>query len=633
MVMRTLGVTILLVLTSVTLGLRLVEAQIAKDGEDSWTWFFEPAPKTQTLKKTPNYLLTSPIQFAPAESGGGAIFNGVDDGFLLFPSDPREVVLFSRSTLSISAWVAVERTQRWGGIFSWVQDNGEAEKGFVLGFDETVFTFGLASEGADDGDGKITYLKGKTPIVSGRWHHVVATYDGKEMRLYVDGKLESQSSEQSGPVLYAEDAPAVLGAYRDSNENHPLDGRLREVSFSAKVLDSEAVADAFAANAKRTQLEPWTDLEFGFLVDPYLTWPTRDGVSILFETTFASTAEVHIRRDDQPAEEAEKQRLEKSTSLHELRVRGLRPDQKYFYQVKATAKNGKAVESPLLSFRTAASPDQAYTFVVVGDTQTNGEVAKRVSDLAYMHRPNFVVHAGDLVDSGRAKSDWTDTFFPSMQPLISRSPLMPVLGNHEQDAPHYYRYMSLPEPERWYTFSYGNADFFMIDGNRSLADQSAQLKWLEQALVASKSTWKFAVLHQPPYTSDSDDYGKTVETHSTRGDMNVRNIVERLERYGVDICFSGHVHDYERTFPIRDGRVTPYEEGGVIYVTAAGGGGSLEDFDPANTWFGHKKARYHHLVYVGIHGKHLEFQAIDEQGRLFDLLTLEKRPSLPKSSR
>ena len=63
-----------------------------------------------------------------------------------------------------------------------------------------------------------------------------------------------------------------------------------------------------------------------------------------------------------------------------------------------------------------------------------------------------------------------------------------------------------------------------------------------------------------------------------------------------------------------------------IQPSCTGAGGSLEDFDPTNTWFGHKKARYHHLVYVGIHGDQLEFQAIDQHGKLFDTLTLTKRP-------
>ena len=397
-------------------------------------------------------------------------------------------------------------------------------------------------------------------------------------------------------------------------------------AWTPKCWTPEQIRTDFEERAQITDLPVWTDLEFGFLVEPFLTWPTTDAVSVLFETTFPSTAEVRYRRDDAAPETATSIRLEEATGLHELRLTGLDSDQKYFYQVFASGPDGESVESPLLSFRTAASEGKAFTFVVIGDTQTYGDVAKRVSDLAWMHRPNLVVHAGDLVDAGTNKRDWTDVFFPSMQPLIGRVPLMPVLGNHEQDADHYYRYMSLPEPERWYSFRYGDAEFFMIDGNRSLADQSAQLNWLEGALASSTALWRFAVLHQPPYTSDSNDYGDTAFESSFRGDPNVRNIVGLLEQYGVDICFSGHVHDYERTFPIRDGEVTAYEDGGVIYVTAAGGGGPLEDFDATNTWFGHKKARYHHLVYVGIHGRNLEFQAVDQYGQLFDVLTLRKRP-------
>ena len=62
-----------------------------------------------------------------------------------------------------------------------------------------------------------------------------------------------------------------------------------------------------------------------------------------------------------------------------------------------------------------------------------------------------------------------------------------------------------------------------------------------------------------------------------------------------------------------------------VPITVAGGGGSLEDFDPANTPFGHKKARYHHLAYIAVNGDYLEFQAIDEHGRLFDVFSLYKR--------
>lgn len=593
-----------------------------------WAWEFVPGREASgfsTSPNTPALQFTASPQFAPKENGAGLIFNGDAEVLTLAARAGDILEDLPQDALTVSAWVAIERPQRWGGILSCIQDNGEYEKGFVLGYDEQVFTFGLATTGTDDGDGRMSYFRGQTPYTPGAWHHVAASFDGKTTRIFVDGQLDFESTLQHGQVLYDAEAPVVVGAYRDENESYPLDGRLRSLSLESQAATPAQVQASARAGASIRGSEPWTDMEFGFLVEPYLTWPRLDGVSILFESTFPSEASISLWRDDAEGGVEVEYENESVQGLHEFVVDGLEANQKYFYQAKIIGLEGETVESEVLSFRTAATRDHAYTFAVIGDTQTQGEVAKRVSDLAFMHRPNFVVHAGDLVDTGSVKRDWTDTFFPSMQPLLGRAPMIPVLGNHEQDAKLYYDYMSLPDPERWYSTVYGNAEFFMIDGNRSLADQSAQLKWLESALKSSRAMWRFAVLHQPPYTSDSNDYGDTLKEASTRGDMNVRNIVALLEKYDVDVCFSGHVHDYERTFPIRDGKVTPYEEGGVIYITAAGGGGHLEDFDPANTWFGHKKARYHHFVYVAIHGDQLELQAIDEEGRLFDLTTLKKR--------
>lgn len=608
-----------------TLAASLFLASQPQEGPQ-WLWGFAPADAAAGFVSAGAPMLAgrSAPAFAPGEVGGGLVINGPDDVLVAGADAGGALRGAPLVELTLSAWVAIERPQRWGGIISHLEDNGEAERGFLLGYEEDRFCFALATQGADDGDGKLTYLRGSEPFVPGRWHHVAATYDGETMRLYVDGALQVSGAEQSGAVLLDPGATFAVGGYRDVNEDYPMDGRLLAASLDARAWSAGEVAEVAALRADLTRRPPWTDLEFGFLVEPYLTWPKADAMSVLFEASYPAGAEVHYRRDDAPAQDALVHRSPPAT-LHECRLTDLAPDRKYFYRVVLEAEDGARHESPLLSFRTAASPDRAFTFCVIGDTQTNGDVAKRVSDLAWMHRPNLVVHAGDLVDTGSNKRDWTDVFFPSMQPLLGRVPIMPVLGNHEQDAAHYYRYMSLPEPERWYSFVYGDAEFFMIDGNRSLAEQSAQLEWLDGALGASVAKWRFAVLHQPPYTSDSNDYGDTLVETSTRGDLNVRNIVALLERHGVDMCFSGHVHDYERTFPIRGDRVVSYEDGGVIYVTAAGGGGPLEDFDPTNTWFGHKKARYHHLVYVAIHGDHLEFQAIDETGRLFDSFQCRKR--------
>ncbi len=524
--------------------------------------------------------------------------------------------------LTLEAWVAIDMATRWGGLVSAIQDNTDAETGFLLGYENDRPAFAVASTGIDDEDGRLTYLRGDRAWTEGKWHHFVGTYDGRVMRLYLDGELTGESREQSGSIRYAGDEPLAIGGYLDRNEDHGLDGRIMEVSILPRAIDAEEVRDRFQRHADLAALPPEVDNALEWMVEPFLCWPTVDAMSVVAESTRRCEMEVRVR--DEYGRFLETFRSKEPARLHEFRIEGLDSNTKYFYNVVAKAGD-RTLEGGLKTFRTAASRGEPFTFVAIGDTQSQPEVVRRVAELAYETRPSLLVHAGDLVTTGGDKGHWVNHFFPNMRPLIDRVAIMPVLGNHEQDAKLYYDYMSLPDPERWYSFSYGDADFFMIDGNRSLADRSEQLEWLDSALRESEAEWKFAVLHQPPWTSDSNDYGDTHKGFSNRGDLNARNITGVLEKHGVDICFSGHVHDYERTFPMIDGDVVPWDEGGVIYVTTAGGGGSLEDFDPANTPFGHRKARRHHFVYCGIHDGILEFQAMDEDGRLFDVLSLDKR--------
>lgn len=88
------------------------------------------------------------------------------------------------------------------------------------------------------------------------------------------------------------------------------------------------------------------------------------------------------------------------------------------------------------------------------------------------------------------------------------------------------------------------------------------------------------------------------------------------------MAFNGHVHAYERTWPIYKEKVN--EEKGTIYITSGGGGGGLESVAPSRTWFQKRTYRGHHITYVMIHDKSLQLQAFDLEGRLFDVMELKK---------
>src|SRR5262249_9840411 len=120
------------------------------------------------------------------------------------------------------------------------------------------------------------------------------------------------------------------------------------------------------------------------------------------------------------------------------------------------------------------------------------------------------------------------------------------------------------------------------------------------------------------------DYGDTFKGKpSTQGDLNVRHLVALYEKHNVDIVFNGHIHVYERTWPIRAGKVD--HQKGVRYITSGGGGGALEDVSPVPTWFKAQCRSDYHFCYATVHGGLLDFKVFDHQGMLFDTFELEKK--------
>jgi hypothetical protein len=186
-------------------------------------------------------------------------------------------------------------------------------------------------------------------------------------------------------------------------------------------------------------------------------------------------------------------------------------------------------------------------------------------------------------------------------------------------------FFAAPEQKNYYKFSYGNADFFILNSNLPYIPAtplSPQYQWLEKELAASTARWKFDCLHYAPYSSDENDYGDTYKGRSDWGDSLVRGYISLYEKYGVDMVFYGHLHDYERTWPLRAGKAV--EKNGVIYVMSGGGGGNLEDFAPNRPWFSNVLYRGHHFCLASIAGGTLQFRMYDLDGKVQDSFTLNK---------
>jgi acid phosphatase type 7 len=356
-----------------------------------------------------------------------------------------------------------------------------------------------------------------------------------------------------------------------------------------------------------------------FLIAPYLQFPTRTSITIMWETDLPGRSEVEYG----VGALVKKMAGPDGVTNHEIQLTNLKPNTAYLYRTTTIFADGQTLVSELLTFQTAVDPDSAFSFILIGDTQKNPKMTKKIAELAWRRRPNFVVHLGDVVDNGPDKNEWLYELFGPCRNLFARVAVFPAIGNHEKNHDYYYRYFALPAPEYYYRYRYGNADFFSIDTNKNVDAGSEQYDWLDRELGRSDAAWKFVYHHHPAYSSDENDWGDTWKgAKSSQGDPNVRRLVPLYEKHHVDMVFNGHIHLYERTWPLRAGKVD--RKNGVIYVTSGGGGGGLENFAPVPTWFKAECRSDFHFCHISIQGRRLSLRAIDQRDVLFDLLDIEK---------
>jgi 3',5'-cyclic AMP phosphodiesterase CpdA len=180
-------------------------------------------------------------------------------------------------------------------------------------------------------------------------------------------------------------------------------------------------------------------------------------------------------------------------------------------------------------------------FAIIGDTGTGSrsqyEIGAQMVKARQVFPFEFVIMLGDNIYGSERPQDFAQKFEKPYEALLSaKVPFYAALGNHDDPTQRYYKPFNM-NGERFYTFTKGNARFFVLDSN--YMDQE-QLQWLNEQLSRSNDRWKIAYFHHPLYSSGG--------RHGSEVDLRA-SIEPLFLKYGLDIVFAGHEHFYERIKP------------------------------------------------------------------------------------
>ena len=263
-------------------------------------------------------------RMVPSQNPPALYFDGTDTYIELAGKD--EAKTLPTGNLTAEAWVAVNSPAEWGGIVGCLQDNGSFEKGWVLGYNNDKFNFALST------GGDLTYLNASTSFETGRWYHVVGTYNGSRMRIYVNGTERGSNSNRRGSIDYSP-ATFVIGCYLDDNEFYPLEGFISEVRLYNRALSSQQVRNRYNSTKGKHAARPkppvvLTNRELS--AGPYLAFASPSEAVVRWET--AKPMPTRLAYGTTPTLQ-NRINLPKKTRQHEAVIPRIQPGTAYHYSV------------------------------------------------------------------------------------------------------------------------------------------------------------------------------------------------------------------------------------------------------------------------------------------------------------
>ena len=173
---------------------------------------------------------TDPLNFGEVYSGRALNF----DGSNAYVNCGDGTSLDITSNISLSFWAKfddVSTTQFFMG-----RDN-DTQRNFELGISSTKLFWSIYSGGSAKGSGGLG-----NALSVGIWYHIVATYDGSNLKTYVDGSLTSTTSGTGS--IDNDNVSFTIGARAGGMDRH-FDGKMSSVKVFNNALTQAQVQELY----------------------------------------------------------------------------------------------------------------------------------------------------------------------------------------------------------------------------------------------------------------------------------------------------------------------------------------------------------------------------------------------------
>ncbi|MCR5484761.1 MAG: fibronectin type III domain-containing protein [Clostridiales bacterium] len=321
------------------------------------------------------------------------------------------------------------------------------------------------------------------------------------------------------------------------------------------------------------------------------------------------------------------------------KLTGLKPGTKYYYSVGDDKYRS-------LKFYFTTEPDElsSFKFICVSDQQKNDPF--NLPDYSYFNKfirsvlkenpdVRFILTGGDNTDCGQHEVQWNGAF-SGFVGISEYLPVMMALGNHDNRGFRDYehgtgRYYSEPAeffgkqfkgsyadngPDGWktenYTFDYGNTHFSVI-GINGPEDVN---EWLIDDLKKCEKKWKLGVYHFPICYSGVD-----CQNYDAYPVMR-----EGFEMF--DLIFSGHEHNFSRSFPLKNEELFDKPSQGTVHYMLGNsnqnppGSGTMAKVWHA-AYYPHEEKRAM-VAIVEIDGGKITLTSVLDDGRTVDKCIIDK---------